>query len=311
MRAVFHGGGRFLGNPYRAGRKVDELCLVAEQAVLLLGQAHDHVVVERVDVVLPGFLVEDLLQLFEFFGVLLRQVGALGEILGDVIQFPLVLFERQHHVHVPGHPLRVQGDRFPAVNPDGAVAEHLVVLPLFHVGRVLVVERVHHRGTVHRLLFHSVVLGRYFQARGFEDGRGDVGDVMILAADFALGLDPVGPVHDEGVGLAAAVFALLEVAERRVPRHRPAGVVMRIGGGVTPDRVVAQVGLERGLQAVQHVRFVERAGQTAFATRAVVGGDKDQRVVQLPDPLQRIEDAADLEIDVFHLGGKNFHLPRV
>jgi len=54
-------------------------------------------------------------------------------------------------------------------------------------------------------------------------------------------LDTLGPVDDQGVLDAAAVHRLLEVPERRVAGHGPAGVIMRIGARPAPVVVVAHV----------------------------------------------------------------------
>jgi len=48
---------------------------------------------------------------------------------------------------------------------------------------------------------------------------------------------------------------------------------------------MTQVGVERGLQAVEDVGFVEGAGETALTTRAVVGGDKNEGVLEFIDEL--------------------------
>ena len=78
-----------------------------------------------------------------------------------------------------------------------------------------------------------------------------------------------------------------------------------------PQSSSAAVGLERRLQTVQHVGLVESAGQPALAAGAVVGRDEDQRVVEFADAFELVDDAADLQVDPFHLCGEDFHLPRV
>ncbi len=241
----------------------------------------------------------------------LGQVGALREVLGHVVELPLVLLEGDDHVHVPRHALAMERDRLPAVHPDRAIPEHLEVLTLLDGGGLRFVEGIHHRLTIKGLLLDAMVTLRELDLGGLHDGRRDVGDVVILAADLTLGLDAVGPVHDEGVGLAAAVLALLEVAEGRVASHGPAGVVMRVGVLATPVGVGPPVGVELGLQAVEDVGLVEGAGQSALARGTVVRGDEDEGVLEFPDSLEGIDDAPDLVVDMLHLRGEDLHLARV
>jgi hypothetical protein len=111
--------------------------------------------------------------------------------------------------------------------------------------------------------------------------------------------------------LAAAMLALLEVSEGRVAGHRPACVIVRVGVLAPPVLEIVVVVLERRLQAVQHVGLVEGAGQAAFPAGAVVGGDEDQRIVELADAFQLGDDAADLQVDPFELRGEDLHLPHV
>ena len=139
----------------------------------------------------------------------------------------------------------------------------------------------------------------------------NVADVVVLAADFTLRLDAVRPVHDEVILLTAAMFGLLEITERRVAGHRPARVVMRIGIRAAPVFEIPEVRLERRLQAIEHVGLVECAGEAAFSARAVVGRDEYQRIVEFADPFEFGDDAADLQVDPFHLRGEHLHLAGV
>ena len=73
--------------------------------------------------------------------------------------------------------------------------------------------------------------------RRFQRGRGDVDDVVELAADFALGFDALGPVHDHAVARAAEVAGdLLGPLERRVAGPGPADREVREGGRIAPCR---------------------------------------------------------------------------
>ena len=61
---------------------------------------------------------------------------------------------------------------------------------------------------------------------------------------------------------------------------------VRVGVRPPPVFVVAHVGIERRLETVQHVGFVERAGEPAFAAGTIVRCDKNKRVVELTNALE-------------------------
>ena len=65
------------------------------------------------------------------------------------------------------------------------------------------------------------------------------------------------------------------------------------------------------LEPVEHVGLVERPVEAALAAGAVVSRDEDQRVVELADALEAVDDAADLVVDVLELGGEHLHLAGV
>ena len=115
----------------------------------------------------------------------------------------------------------------------------------------------------------------HFDASGFHDGRCDVADMVILAANFTFRLDAIGPMHDEVIRLTAAMLALLEISKRRIAGHRPARVVMRIRVLATPVFLGTQVSFHRRLQPVQYVGFIERTSEPTLATRAIIRCDKD------------------------------------
>jgi hypothetical protein len=123
-----------------------------------------------------------------------------------------------------------------AVQPfvvDASVAEHLEVLGLVPFGRGRVVEAVAHRDAVQRFLHHAVDHRRRRQLRRLEHGRGDVDDLVELAADLALGPDPVRPVDDGAVAGATPVGGdLLGPLVRGVHRVRPADRVVLYARGV-------------------------------------------------------------------------------
>jgi hypothetical protein len=101
------------------------------------------------------------------------------------------------------------------------------------------------------------------------------------------------------------------VTERGIAGHRPARVIVRVGVFAPPVLEIAQVGRKRCLQAIQHIGFIERAGQATFTTGAVVRRNENQRVVQFADAFEFLDDTANLQVDPFHLRGKYFHLARV
>ena len=81
------------------------------------------------------------------------------------------------------------------------------------------------------MLLDTVDENRLGQPRRFQNGRRDVDHVMELAANLALGLDPLRPMHDRPVAGAAEVRGhLLGPLVRRVHGVRPAHriVVVRL-----------------------------------------------------------------------------------
>ena len=111
--------------------------------------------------------------------------------------------------------------------------------------RLRIVERVLHAHSVEWHLLHTVHLGRSFNARCLEHGRGDVDDVMMLTAKLTFGPDTLGPVNYQRISDATIVHRLLEVPERRIACHRPAGVVVVIGLRRPPLVVALEVLIPR------------------------------------------------------------------
>ena len=132
-------------------------------------------------------------------------------------------------------------------------------------------------------------------------------------------LDPFRPGDDHAVAGAAEVGgALLAPLERRVPGPRPGGRVVRrvrVGApGVEPAVLLDQRQLLLGRQGdpVLHRQLVEGAGQRALQAGAVVAEDvDDERVVELAQLLDRVEQAADVPVGVLLEAGIDLHLPRV
>jgi hypothetical protein len=97
-------------------------------------------VVERQDVVALGLREPEVDELLDLLRVLLSEVVCLGAIFVRVEQLPAVLVEL---AEPDGHGA-VLGNRLPALVPDAARAEHLVVLGLLRGRRVRGVELVAH-----------------------------------------------------------------------------------------------------------------------------------------------------------------------
>ena len=69
------------------------------------------------------------------------------------------------------------------------------------------------------------------------------------------------------------------------------------------------LGLDRHCDAVEGGELVRRAVEHPFGARAVVAGDvDDQRVVELAQVLDRLDDAADLMIGVREVGAEDVRL---
>ena len=150
------------------------------------------------------------------------------------------------------------------------------------------------------------------QAGGFEDRRRDVDHVVELAADLALGLDPVGPVHDRAVARAAPVRRdLLGPLVGRVHRVRPAHRVVVVG--LRPAELVdlrrQELGRLDAGQAVQRRHLVEAAVGRAFGRGAVVADDVvDQRVVEHLQIRQRVDQPPEVMVGVLEEAGVDLHL---
>ena len=82
---------------------------------------------------------------------------------------------------------------------DATVDHHLEVLRMSASWHRRIIERVHHRHAVDRLLRNAVEYVRERHADGFVDGRRDVDDVVEVRADSSPLLDPAG--HDTASGL--------------------------------------------------------------------------------------------------------------
>ncbi len=89
----------------------------------------------------------------------------------------------------------MNGASEPAFVVNAAVAEDVEVLGGVVFRGLGISERSQHRNAVHGLLLEAIHLLRLRNVGGFEDRRRHVDEVVELAADFALGLDALGPGH--------------------------------------------------------------------------------------------------------------------
>ena len=87
---------------------------------------------------------------------------------------------------------------------------------------------------------------------------------------------------------------------------------MIVGAVGAPDVVeIFQLFLDRRVGPVEHRHFVRRAVRLALGAGAVVAVDiDDQRVVELAEVVDRLDDAADLVVGVGDVGGEDFDLPK-
>ena len=182
-----------------------------------------------------------------------------------------------------------RADGAPAVVVKRAVAHHLEVLRDVFGWGLRVTEGVGEADAFNRRLGDAANGGGRLDAQQIEHSGHHVDGVGVLRADFAFRLDAFRPLDDEGIAGAAAIGFALPAAERRVSRPGPAPGVMVVGGGSAKLVDGFQVVLERFGNVVEEEIFVDRSGRPAFGTGAVVGKHHDQRVVELADPLEEIE----------------------
>ena len=202
---------------------------------------------------------------------------------------------------MPGH-RTVHRDGLPALVPDAAAAEHLVVLGLLLRSgprrRTCSPSRRRRAASARP----RVVVGHLDTAR-LEDRRHDVGRVVVLRAHLALGREPRRPVDDERVADAALVRVALEHPVRRRERHRPPGRVVVVGVGAAELVDHGEVlRLVVGV-AAEDLALVDRSVGAALTRCAVVGAVEDQRVLELARLLEVVDDPADLRVGVLREPG--------
>ena len=192
--------------------------------------------------------------------------------------------------------------RHPTFMIDGAVAEHLEILrgaPGRRLG-VRLVPRIGHAHAVHRTLLDAVDRFGLRNAGRLEDGRRDVDDVVELTADAAHVVDVAGPGHGHALGRSAEVRRhLFHPFERRVHRPRPGRGEMRECPLRSPERIPEKLVLDRHGHAIEGCELVRRAVEHSLRARTVVAADiDDQRVVELAEVFNGLDDAADLMVGV-------------
>ncbi len=196
----------------------------------------------------------------------------------------------------------------PAVEIDGALAEHLEVLRLTRYFDVGVVKGRREAHPLDLALGDAVDGSGRLHLEDVEHGRHQVDGVRELRSNGVLGLDALGPVDDAQVGCAATRRFAFPATEGRVGGVRPAPGVMRIGRRIAPLGDVLQV-LGQGVgNVVEEQILVEGAVRAAFGRGAVVGDEDDQRVVELVHHLEEGDQLADVVIHIGKVRGVNFHL---
>ena len=234
-----------------------------------------------------------------------RSVHSLGSCVG-VEQLPLLLVEV-----APGLGRRRHGRRgLPPLVPDRPGPEHRVELRLLLRRRVGVVEAVAEADPLDRVLRVAVHHVGHLDAHGLQERRHDVDRVGVLPPERADVLDLRRPGHDQRVGGAALeVRVALPHLERRVERPRPPGRVVVVGLRAAELVEQLQVLLGGVGDAVEELVLVDRPVRPAFARRAVVGDQHDDRVLELPAVLQVVEQPPELVVEVAQEAGVDLGHP--
>ena len=128
--------------------------------------------------------------------------------------------------------------------------------------------------------------------------------VVVLIADLAFGLDPLGPRDDHGITRSPGELAVaLEHLERGGEGHRPAGRVVVVGVRAAQGVEVLHVLRQFVGVAVEELVLVDRPVGRALPGGAVVGAVEHDGVLQLPGLLQVVDDPADLGVGVLRKAG--------
>src|SRR5262245_7950575 len=119
-----------------------------------------------------------------------------------------------------------------------------------------------------------------------------------LVAELAPRLDALRPRDYERVGDAAFEVVTLPHLERRVERPGPADGVVVVGRRRAELVELPQDGLDVVRDAVEELGLVDGTVRAAFAARAVVGDEDDDRVVEPARVLEKVEHPSDLVVRV-------------
>lgn len=126
---------------------------------------------KRQRTILPGFRPPEILQFFQFSGILIRYIDLLGEILINMIQLPLVRIEFRT--------VFMDGYSSPAVLEDGTVTPEAEKLGVPGRGRFRIVEGTENVCSMHVHLFNPVKLVRSFDIQYIQYSRGNVNHLSI------------------------------------------------------------------------------------------------------------------------------------
>ena len=236
-----------VGDQRNDQRAVDGLSARQEAARALFGRAHvrrnlvellDGVaVVQRIDHVRPGRLVEGLDQFAQTFGVFrgdvdrFREVGRLL-VQGPVVEIDLVALSLQRHRH-------------PAVAPVGPVGPALVVLLAAHRVGGFAAHDLREARAVHRQGVFAVRSGKRRDASQIEQGRHDIGHMGELRADRAGIGDLIRPGNNEAHPSTATTGIGLEGRKGRVADLAPAHWIERRDFAAADFVALGEIGLER------------------------------------------------------------------
>ena len=255
-----------------------------------------------------GFFVEDSLQFLELLGILRSKVIRLAEVLIHLVKFPHVVLQRRERYHQPRERVPSAGD--PAFVVDAAVAEHLEVLRGAALDRLRGVGGVEHGDAVHGPLRDAINGLGLRDPSGFERGRGDIDDMVKLAAHFALRLDALRPVHDHAIARTTEVRGnLLGPLKGGVGGPSPADGEVRESARVAPriDVVHHLVGFTD--DAVEGHHLIVGALGAALGARSIVADDiEEERILQLTNGFKLRHQATDFMVGVLSESGESFHL---
>src|SRR5215813_6325843 len=131
--------------------------------------------------------------------------------------------------------------------------------------------------------------------------------MAVLRAHFTLRFDPFRPVNNEWIADTAAVGLALPTAKRRVAGPCPAPGVVVTKFWTAKLVQSGQVLFKGSLHVVEEQRFVDHAGWAAFRAGAVVGDRHDNRVVELAEVFQKLDQPPDMVIGVGEKPGEYLH----